>query len=45
MWELPEHFPIGVDAEGLGPVSPDEEEFDRYLCWCGDDECVLWRDA
>jgi hypothetical protein len=39
MWDLPEHFPIGVDSGGNGPAEGDD--IDRTVCCCGDVECGL----
>ena len=41
MFDLPEHFPIGVNKESQGPVMENEPDFDRIVCWCGDDSCRL----
>ena len=38
---LPVHLPMGVNAEGRGPV-PDAEAH-RYVCWCADADCLLTR--
>jgi hypothetical protein len=45
MYEIPVHFPIGVDADGRGPVDETEPTYDRTMCWCGDDDCELWRES
>lgn len=33
MFDVPEHFPIEVDANGQGPVAHDEEAY-GLQCWC-----------
>lgn len=43
MQDLPEHFPIGVDSLGMGPVMEHERDFDHYECWCGDRTCLLFK--
>lgn len=37
MWDMPEHFPMPVNADGDGPCSI--EELDRVICWCSDPDC------
>lgn len=32
MWDVPEHFPIDVNANGEGPAEPHERV--RTVCWC-----------
>jgi hypothetical protein len=44
MFELPDHWPIGVNREGNGPVMPDEPGYVGDACACGDPVCELWRD-
>lgn len=44
MTDIPDHFPIGVDNRGRGPVMEHEKGFDHYVCWCGDPACEKWRD-
>lgn len=38
---LPAHLPMGVTAEGDGPVEPDPPH--HVVCWCPDPECPLTR--
>lgn len=45
MIDLPEHYPIGVNANGDGPVMEDAPEYDRTVCWCGVEGCVEYREA
>lgn len=40
MPDLPEHLLIPVNAAGEGPV--DHDKADDWVCWCGDDGCLLW---
>lgn len=40
MFDLPEHFPMPVNADGDGPAEKDE--FDHLECWCGDSSCQLY---
>ena len=35
MFDVPDHTPIGVDCFGNGPVSEDDPDFCRTVCWCG----------
>lgn len=42
MWEVPDHFPIDVDAAGHGPAEGGEVV--ARVCWCGDDSCELWKE-
>lgn len=44
MFDLPEHFPMPVNADGAGPVDEWGEEYDHTECWCGDTTCEKWRD-
>jgi hypothetical protein len=37
MPDVPDHFPMEVDARGRGPADP--EEACRVVCWCGQPEC------
>lgn len=38
MWDMPDHFPMPVNADGDGPCSI--EELDRVICWCPDPDCM-----
>lgn len=39
MWDLPDHFQMGMDADGHGPV--DDVDADHFVCWCADaDACT-----
>jgi hypothetical protein len=38
MGDLPDHFPITVDAEGRGPVNSADTA--RIECWCGQPGCL-----
>jgi hypothetical protein len=40
MYDVPEHFPMGVTADGRGPTDPDPPH--HYACWCGQ-QCVWMR--
>lgn len=40
---LPKHVMIGMTKEGRGPAFPQDIGFDRWACWCGDNECQEWR--
>lgn len=31
MFDLPDHQPMGINADGLGPADPDEEV--AVVCW------------
>lgn len=42
MFELPEHFPIAVDANDNGPVDESDPEFDHFECRCSDPKCHGW---
>lgn len=42
--ETPDHFKMGVNAKGQGPVMRDEPDFDHYECWCGDPTCELYKE-
>ena len=35
MYDTPEHYPIGVNAQGQGPVDPSEPEYAGEQCGCG----------
>lgn len=38
---LPTHFPMPVNAEGLGPVG--DLRAHHYECWCPDPHCeITW---
>lgn len=37
MAELPDHFPVPVNADGDGPAASDEAV--RTVRWCGDVNC------
>jgi hypothetical protein len=39
MFELPEHFLIGVNINGDGPIDENDPEFDHMTCWCSDPFC------
>lgn len=43
MFDLPEHFPIDVDATGNGPAFGDN--IADTVCWCGELSCEKWRAA
>lgn len=43
MYDVPEHFPIGVTADGVGPVDEHDEDYDHTTCWCSNEDCELWR--
>lgn len=45
MIEPPEHFPIGIDLNGNGPVDPDSPDHCETICWCIDPDCQEWKDA
>lgn len=34
MWDIPEHFPITVNAEGHGPVDDSDPTAAGVNCWC-----------
>jgi len=38
MLELPDHYPIDVDADGNGPAFGDD--IAATVCWCGDQKCT-----
>lgn len=38
MYDLPEHFPMPVNAEGNGPVT-DAADIAMFVCWCSDSLC------
>lgn len=40
MYDVPEHFPMGVTAKGQGPT--DDADLHHYACWCGQ-QCVWQR--
>lgn len=42
MFDLPEHFPIEVDAQGRGPATGDD--IDHIECWCGTKDCDKYLD-
>ena len=42
MYDLPEHFKLGVTKDGRGPATPSEPDFAGYACWCGDPACELY---
>lgn len=44
MFDLPNHFPMGVNAKGEGPVMKDEPEYDHEECWCGDSTCTRYME-
>lgn len=37
MYDVPDHFPIDVNADGDGPARPDEAV--ATVCWCGRAGC------
>ncbi len=39
MFEVPEHLPMPVNANGQGPV--EEAEAESWTCWCGNPACPL----
>jgi hypothetical protein len=39
MFELSEHFPIGVNRNGDGPVDENEPDYLKTVCWCADPDC------
>ena len=41
--DLPVHLSIGVNKEGQGPVDEASPDYDRTVCWCGDDECRRYK--
>lgn len=41
MYEIPEHFPMPLNADGQGPAEPAETV--RVVCWCGDEACERFR--
>jgi len=41
MWDLPEHCPMPVLADGRGPA-PDNLAH-HVVCWCASPSCDLWR--
>lgn len=41
MYDVPEHFPMGVTSKGEGPA--DDPEVHHYVCWCGKD--CYWQRA
>lgn len=41
MGDLPEHFPMDVNADGQGPMSPDPAH--HWVCWCSDPKCPLTK--
>lgn len=43
MYEVPAHFPIGVDEEGHGPVEIGHEH--HFVCWCGLGRECVWNIA
>jgi hypothetical protein len=38
MFELPDHFPIPVNADGDGPALDGEAVL--TVCWCGNPNCM-----
>jgi hypothetical protein len=42
MFDLPEHFQIGLTINGDGPVEAEHPDFARWGCWCGDRNCERW---
>lgn len=40
MFDLPEHFKMGLTVDGQGPAR--DEDLDHYGCWCGDPDCDRW---
>jgi hypothetical protein len=36
MYDVPEHFPIGVNSDGNGPYDGIDA---RIVCWCGTEGC------
>lgn len=43
MYDVPEHFPIGVNAQGQGPVMEWEPDWVAEVCWCGRAGCEEYR--
>lgn len=39
MFDVPEHFPVGVNSAGEGPVDESDPEFAVYSCSCGTWDC------
>jgi hypothetical protein len=44
MFDLPEHYKMGVNAKGQGPVMWDEPDYDHDECWCGDTACEFYKE-
>lgn len=42
MFDLPEHYPIGLTRDNQGPAYG--KELDHMGCWCGDPECKKWAE-
>lgn len=40
MHDVPNHFPIGVNAELEGPLDFDDPTVAGVICWCGDLTCL-----
>lgn len=39
-YDFPDHFWLGVNADGDGPVDT-ADLADHWVCWCGTDGCEL----
>lgn len=37
------HYPIGVNADGQGPVLPEDPDYARTVCWCGEEGCEAYK--
>lgn len=44
MYDLPDHFRMGVNADGQGPVMENDPDFDHHICWCGESTCELYKE-
>ncbi len=38
MFDIPDHFPITINADGDGPEC-DPTKITKIVCWCGKDTC------
>jgi hypothetical protein len=43
MFDMHEHFPIGVDADGQGPLQEHDPRYARTVCWCGTPGCKVYE--
>lgn len=41
MYDLPEHMKFPLTKDGQGPAT--DSDFDHWGCWCGNPDCIKWK--